>query len=95
MTLWDPGLAEIYLIVPVLNSFLMTQSGYETVSVRLYELGPGGVPGVGDDVPLLLTQCRAGHQAGGGGASLQPIECVEYRNGIRIRIQTLISDEQK
>ncbi len=42
------------------------------------ELGPGGVPGVGDDVPLLLTQCRAGHQAGGGGASLQPIACLEY-----------------
>ncbi len=59
----------------------------------VYELGPGGVPGVGYDVPLLLTQCRAGHQAGGGGASLQPTACLEYL--IRIRIQTLISDDQK
>jgi hypothetical protein len=58
----------------------------------VYELGPGGVPGVGDDVPLLLPQCRAGHQAGGrGGASLQPIACLEYL----ILILTHISDNKK
>ncbi len=88
LTLRDPDLAEQFRI----------WSGSVCTAKRewVYELGPGGVPGVGDDVPLLLTQCRAGHQAGGGGASLQLwLHASNTLSGSGSRLWFLISKNRK